>query len=91
MESQSSLWLPTAAWLGAICSVYGGFLLSGKLARLGKPLLAASVPLWVFAPTTTLLQLWGGSVSKTDVFAIFGFAFLLALVTWGYVRKVDGT
>lgn len=67
MESQSSSWLPTAVWLGAVCSVYGGFFLSGKLARIGRPLLAISVPTWVFAPTTVLLQFWDGSGSRTDV------------------------
>jgi len=91
MESNPSSWLPTAAWLGAILSVYLGFILSGKLARAEKPLLAISVPVWVFAPTMTLLQSWGGGVSKTDVLAILGFAAVLVLVTWGYVRKADGS
>lgn len=86
MESQFIPSAATFAWLAAICSVYLGFVLSGKLARSGKRLLAATVPIWVFMPTTLLLQFWQGGVSGADIWAIVGFAGVLALVTWGHMR-----
>ena len=90
MADHSINWAATFTWLTAVSSIYVGFALSAKLAKSGQRLLAATVPMWLFAPVTLLLQLWGGGASSVTTWPIFGFAVVLSFVTWGGMREARG-
>lgn len=87
MNSHSISWTSTLVWLATVCSIYVGFLISGKLARAGKGFVAATVPLWIFAPTALIAHAVGSELSNEDIWIILGFAGVLALVTWGHLRQ----
>lgn len=79
----------TVAWIWIVGSIFGGFALSAAIARAGKKIAAASVPLWLFAPVALASTSPGGQLSWIDTGIILAFAALLAAVTWGYTRGCE--
>jgi hypothetical protein len=79
----------TVAWICIVGSIFVGFAVSAFIAKRGRPVIAATVPLWLFAPTALASTMLDGIFSWTGVCIIAGLALAFAALTWGSLKGWD--